>query len=123
MYFKVWIFPIIFYLFLTATIFYLREKYDLIGLSDSFFVLGIIGLSITLLQIIVRTGVYDVMGYGLSSFKDAIFLVKKQYHSPNDYRDKKELKRKNNPINFIPKLVIFITFIFIALVISQIALN
>ncbi len=121
---KAWGFPFAIGLILALFVYVLRGQYDLFGLSDAFLFPGMFMVGIILLRMMSRTGVYDVAGYGVASFRDAFRRDgKKVYDSMLDYRDKQTSLRKNKPLMFLPTLMIGLGFIAIAIILAEIALT
>jgi hypothetical protein len=121
---KQWIFPIAIGLILALFVLVLRGQYDWYGVSDAFLFPGMFMVGIILLRMMSRTGVYDVAGYGVSSFRDAFRRDgKKVYDSMVDYQQSHMSRRKNKPLNYLPTLVVGLTFIGLAFLFAQLALS
>ena len=121
---KQWIFPIAIGLILALFVLVLRGQYDWFGLSDAFLFPGMFMVGIMILRIMSRTGVYDVAGYGVTSFRDAFRRDgKKVYDSMLSYQQSQMSRRKNKPLNYVPTLVVGVSFILLALLFAQLALS
>lgn len=120
---RAWIFPIAIGLILALFVFVLRGQYDWFGLSDAFLFPGMFMVGIMVLRIMSRTGVYDVAGYGVNSFKDAFRRDgKKVYDSMLTYQQSQMNRRKQKPLTYVPTLVVGFTFIALAFLFAQVAL-
>jgi hypothetical protein len=86
-------------------IYFLRRLFDFGGASDACFGAGASLLGITLLIIIGRTGVFDVLFYGFFRFGESFRPDnKKKYDTAYDFKEKKRQDRARSRPLFWPYL-------------------
>lgn len=101
-------------------------KQIFMGLSDSFFVPGVLLAGFGIMRLVVKSGAFDVMTYGISEYVNmrirSGFLKSKYKHKDiNEYVEEKRRKRekKDNSALFAGAGFIFVSVIF-ALLFSSI---
>lgn len=104
-----------------VSVFFARGNYLISGYCDAFFVSGVASLVIPLFIMLIRTGSFDVLNYGMYRFFESFRKDKtKRWDSALDYKnDLGEKRIKNKPVIF-PYFVIASILLVVSIILLSI---